>query len=62
MDTDGGMVELLYYDGTLIIDGKTYVVNDYEEEGLETAPDSGYYIQTCNDNGNHVIGLTLVSN
>lgn len=85
MDTDGGMVELLYYDGTthifaqhnylggswvnilnkddtLIIDGKTYVVNDYEEEGLETAPDSGYYIQTCNDNGNHVIGLTLMSN
>ena len=85
MDTDGGMVELLYYDGashifaqhnylggswvnilnkddTLIIDGKTYVVNDYEEEGLETAPDSGYYIQTCNDNGNHVLGLTLISN
>ena len=85
MDTDDGMVELLYYDGashifaqhnylggswvnilnkddTLIIDGKTYVVNDYEEEGLETAPDSGYYIQTCNDNGNHVLGLTLVSN
>lgn len=85
MDTDGGMVELLYYDGaahifaqhnylggswvnilnkndTLIIDGKTYVVNDYEEEGLETAPDSGYYIQTCNDNGNHVLGLTPVSN
>lgn len=85
MDTDGGMVELLYYDGethifaqhnylggswvnilnkddTLIIDSKTYVVNDYEEEGLETAPDSGYYIQTCNDNGNHVLGLTLISN
>ena len=85
MDTDGGMVELLYYDGaahifaqhnylggswvnilhkddTLIIDGKTYVVNDYEEEGLETAPDSGYYIQTCNDNDNHVLGLTPVSN
>lgn len=85
MDEDGGMVELLYYDGethifaqhnylggswiniinkddTLIIDGKTYVVNDYEEEGLETAPNSGYYIQTCNDNGNHVIGLTPVSN
>ena len=55
-------VNILHKNDTLIIDSKTYVVNDYEEGRLETAPDSGYYIQTCNDNGNHVIGLTLVSN
>lgn len=70
MDTDGGMVELLYYDGashifaqhnylggswvnilnkddTLIIDGKTYVVNDYEEEERPVHSFIPYCLEVC---------------
>lgn len=56
--TGGAWMNNLKPGDTVSFGGKQYTVNNYNEQGAKTAPSSGYYAQTCNENGNHLIGLT----
>lgn len=56
--TGGEWMNNLKPGDTVSFGGKQYTVNNYNEQGAKTAPSSGYYAQTCNENGNHLIGLT----
>ena len=56
--TGGEWMNNLKPGDTVSFGGKQYTVNNYNEQGAKTAPSNGYYAQTCNENGNHLIGLT----
>ena len=56
--TGGAWMNNLKPGDTVSFGGKQYTVNNYSQQGATTAPSNGYYAQTCNENGNHLIGLT----
>lgn len=56
--TGGAWMNNLKPGDTVSFGGKQYTVNNYSQQGAKTAPSNGYYAQTCNENGNHLIGLT----
>ena len=43
------------------MNGSTYRVNGQSVQGAQYAPDSGDWMQTCNGNGNHLVGITKIS-
>lgn len=56
--TGGAWINNLKPGDSVSFGGKEYIVNNYNEQGATAAPFNGYYAQTCNENGNHIIGLT----
>lgn len=56
--TGGAWINNLKPGDSVSFGGKEYIVNDYNEQGATAAPFNGVYAQTCNENGNHIIGLT----
>lgn len=56
--TGGAWINNLKPGDTVSLGGKQFTVNDYSKQGAVSAPDKGYYAQTCNENGNHLVGLT----
>lgn len=56
--TGGAWMNNLKPGDSVSFGGKEYIVNNYNEQGATAAPFNGYYAQTCNENGNHIIGLT----
>ena len=59
-NTGGAWINGLTAGQTVTIDGKQYMVNGQSQEGAVYAPDSGTWLQTCNGNGNHLVGITPV--
>lgn len=45
---------------TVNINGQNYQVTGESIEGAKYAPDSGTWMQTCNGNGNHLVGIRPV--
>lgn len=45
---------------TVTINGQQYQVTGESQEGAVYAPDSGTWMQTCNGNGNHLVGIRPV--
>lgn len=45
---------------TININGQNYQVTGESIEGAQNAPDSGTWMQTCNGNGNHLVGIRPV--
>lgn len=56
--TGGAWINNLKPGDSVSFGGKEYTVNNYNEQGATAAPFNGVYAQTCNENGNHIIGLT----
>ena len=56
--TGGAWINNLKPGDSVSFGGKEYIVNNYNEQGATAAPFNGIYAQTCNENGNHIIGLT----
>lgn len=56
--TGGAWINNLKPGDSVSFGGKEYIVNNYNEQGATAAPFNGVYAQTCNENGNHIIGLT----
>lgn len=56
--TGGAWINNLKPGDSVTFGGKEYTVNDYDEQGATTVPYNGIYAQTCNENGNHLVGLT----
>lgn len=56
--TGGAWINNLKPGDSVSFGGKEYIVNNYNEHGATAAPFNGVYAQTCNENGNHLIGLT----
>ena len=59
-NTGGAWINDLTAGQTVTIDGKQYVVNGQSQEGAVYAPDSGAWLQTCDQSGNHLVGITPV--
>lgn len=57
-ETGGAWINNLKPGDSVSFGGKQFTVNDYSKQGATEAPFNGYYAQTCNENGNHIIGLT----
>lgn len=55
--TGGAWVNGLTQGQIVTINGQQYRVNGYNREGAKYAPASGTYLQTCDGNGNHLVGL-----
>ena len=56
--TGGAWINNLKPGDTVSFGDKQFTVNNYSEQGAVAAPYKGYYAQTCNENGNHIVGLT----
>ena len=56
--TGGAWINNLKPGDSVSFGGKEYIVNNYNEQGATAVPFNGVYAQTCNENGNHIIGLT----
>lgn len=56
--TGGAWINNLKPGDSVSFGGKEYIVNNYNEQGATAVPWNGVYAQTCNENGNHIIGLT----
>ena len=56
--TGGAWINNLKPGDSVSFGGKEYTVNNYNEQGATAVPFNGVYAQTCNENGNHIIGLT----
>ena len=56
--TGGAWINNLKPGDSVSFGGKEYIVNNYNKQGATSAPFDGVYAQTCNENGNHIIGLT----
>ena len=56
--TGGAWMNNLKPGDSVSFGGKEYIVNNYNKQGATSAPFDGVYAQTCNENGNHIIGLT----
>ena len=56
-NTGGAWVNGLSQGQVVTINGQQYRVNGYSREGAKYAPASGTYLQTCDGNGNHLVGL-----
>lgn len=56
--TGGAWINNLKPGDSVSFGGKEYIVNNYNEQGATAVPFNGIYAQTCNENGNHIIGLT----
>ncbi len=59
-NTGGSWINNLQAGQTFTMDGSTYQVNGQSVEGAVNAPDSGDWMQTCNGNGNHLVGVTKI--
>lgn len=60
-NTGGSWINGLTAGQTVTINGQAYVVNGSSQEGAIYAPNSGTWLQTCNGNGNHLVGITPVN-
>lgn len=59
-NTGGSWINGLTAGQTVTINGQQYVVNGQSQEGAYYSPDNGTWLQTCNGNGNHLVGITPV--
>lgn len=59
-NTGGSWINSLQTGQTFTLNGSTYQVNGQSVEGATNAPDSGDWMQTCNGNGNHLVGITKI--
>ena len=59
-DAGWGWINNLTPGQTVTINGQQYQVNGQNLEGQVYAPESGAWLQTCNGNGNHLVGITPV--
>lgn len=59
-NTGGSWINGLTAGQTVTINGQQYVVNGQSQEGAYYSPDSGTWLQTCNGNGNHLVGITPI--
>lgn len=60
INTGGSWINNLQAGQTFTMNGSTYQVNGQSVEGAVNAPDSGDWMQTCNGNGNHLVGVTKI--
>lgn len=60
-NTGGAWINNLQAGQTFTMNGSTYRVNGQSVQGAQYAPDSGDWMQTCNGNGNHLVGITKIS-
>lgn len=60
-NTGGAWINNLQAGQTFIMNGSTYRVNGQSVQGAHYAPGSGDWMQTCNGNGNHLVGITKIS-
>lgn len=60
-NTGGAWINGLAAGQTVTINGQQYVVNGQSQEGTYYSPDNGTWLQTCNGNGNHLVGITPVN-
>ena len=59
--TGGAWINGLQAGQTFTMNGSTYRVNGQSIEGAQYAPGSGDWMQTCDGNGNHLVGVTKVN-
>lgn len=60
-NTGGAWINNLQTGQTVTIDGQRYRVDGREQQGAVDAPtDGGQWLQTCNGNGNHLVGITPI--
>lgn len=59
-NTGGSWINGLTAGQTVTINGQQYVVNGQSQQGAYYSPDSGTWLQTCNGNGNHLVGITPI--
>ena len=59
-NTGGAWINGLTAGQTVTINGQRYVVNGQSQEGAYYSPDNGTWLQTCNGNGNHLVGITPI--
>lgn len=60
-NTGGAWINGLRTGQTVTIDGQRYRVDGRERQGAVDAPsDGGQWLQTCNGNGNHLVGITPI--
>lgn len=60
-NTGGAWINNLQAGQTFTMNGSTYRVNGQSVQGAQYAPGSGDWMQTCNGNGNHLVGITKIS-
>ena len=60
-NTGGAWINNLQAGQTFTMNGSTYRVNGQSVQGAQYAPDSGDWMQTCNGNGNHLVGITKIN-
>lgn len=60
-NTGGSWINGLQAGQTFTLNGSIYRVNGQSVENATNAPDSGTWMQTCNGNGNHLVGVTKIS-
>lgn len=59
--TGGAWINGLQAGQTFTMNGSTYRVNGQSIEGAQYAPGSGDWMQTCDGNGNHLVGVTKIN-
>lgn len=59
--TGGAWINSLQAGQTFTMNGSTYRVNGQSVEGAHYAPGSGDWMQTCDGNGNHLVGVTKIN-
>ena len=60
-NTGGAWINNLQTGQTISLNGHQYVVNGQSQQGAKYAPASGTWLQTCNGNGNHLVGITQIN-